>query len=518
MSTAAPRIPIPRIALALGRCSDRVFGMGQNPWHQLGALGFYLFWLVAATGIYLYALFDTSASGAYRSVERLTGDPWYVGGLIRSLHRYASDALVAVVALHLVRELLHGHWRSFRRFSWLSGVPLIWLVYASGLGGYWLVWDQLAQFSITATAEWLDWLPLGTTPIVRNFIVPLDDRFFSLLVFLHIGIPLLLLAGMWVHIQRVSHARTSPPRPLGGAVLMTLIAASVLHAATSHPPADPGTLQTRLDLDWLYMFVHPLQYWSSPASVWLLAVGVTLGLALLPLIFDRRRAPAAVVEPRYCNGCARCADDCPFSAITMRPRVGTRVGQRLPQVDANACAGCGICAGACPSSTPFRSTDALESGIDIPNRTVNALRARLESALGCRAGSHPIVVFGCERGASLSCLEREEVIAIPLICIAMLPPSFLEYALRLGARAVLVNACHCGECEFRLGAQWMQARLAGVREPHLRTSADPRRWTFVRAGPNEEEIVSKGVAVLRSQTTALSARVQRARLPRRLDG
>ena len=31
-----------------------------------------------------------------------------------------------------------------------------------------------------------------------------SDRFFSLLIFLHIGIPLILLLGMWIHIQRIS--------------------------------------------------------------------------------------------------------------------------------------------------------------------------------------------------------------------------------------------------------------------------------------------------------------------------
>jgi len=41
---------------------DRPFGAALNPWRNLGALGFMLFWLLAVSGIYLYAVLDTSAA------------------------------------------------------------------------------------------------------------------------------------------------------------------------------------------------------------------------------------------------------------------------------------------------------------------------------------------------------------------------------------------------------------------------------------------------------------------------
>ncbi|MCC6531584.1 MAG: hydrogenase iron-sulfur subunit [Burkholderiales bacterium] len=512
-SNAAAR-PWVRIAAAIGRGLERAFAPEHNPWHQLGALGFYLFWIVTATGIYLYAFFDTSAAGAYASVEQLSSEQWYLGGIMRSLHRYASDAFAAIMLLHIGRELLRGHFASFRWFSWLSGVPLIWLAYASGIGGYWLVWDQLALFSITATAEWLDWLPLGGDAIVRNFIQPIDDRFFSLLIFLHIGIPLLLLAGMWIHIQRISHVHTLPPRSLAWGVLLTLLALAVAAPAASHAPADPTLLQTGLALDWFYLFIHPLQYETSPGIAWSFAAGATLLLCAMPAL-AARPAPRehARVDLDNCNGCARCADDCPYAAIAMKPRPGARAGQRFPVVIADACAGCGICAGACPSSTPFRSTDALLSGIDMPRRTVDDLRRELERALAGERGP-AIVVFGCERAAALDSVRAEGVLALPLLCIAMLPPAFVEYALRAGAAGVVVNACHPGECEFRLGPQWIERRLSGEREPHLRTSVDPSRWALSFAGAGEERDLAQAVASLRAKTSAVEARGDRPRLRR----
>jgi quinol-cytochrome oxidoreductase complex cytochrome b subunit len=38
-------------------------------------------------------------------------------------------------------------------------VLLLWLVCASGVNGYMLPWDRLAQFVLTATGEWFDALP-----------------------------------------------------------------------------------------------------------------------------------------------------------------------------------------------------------------------------------------------------------------------------------------------------------------------------------------------------------------------
>ena len=63
------------------------------------------------------------------------------------------------------------------------------------MSGYWVVWDELAQYVAVATTEWLDTLPLFGEPIARNFLHPgtLGSRFFTLLVFIHIFVPLAML-------------------------------------------------------------------------------------------------------------------------------------------------------------------------------------------------------------------------------------------------------------------------------------------------------------------------------------
>jgi coenzyme F420-reducing hydrogenase delta subunit/quinol-cytochrome oxidoreductase complex cytochrome b subunit len=480
----------------LERGFDRAFAAPGNPWRHLGALGFFLFWVITASGIYLYIFFDTSVEGAYRSVAALTREQWYAGGVMRSLHRYASDAFVVVVALHLVKEFLHRRYAGFRWFSWLTGVPLAWFLFASGIGGYWLVWDELAQFIAIATTEWLDWLALFGEPLARNFLTAesVSSRFFTLLVFLHIGIPLALLLGMFIHVQRVSQPDTNPARVLGWGTFAALLALSLAVPAVSMEPADLAVLPRRLEFDWFYLFAYPLLYSWSPAAVWALAGGATAALAVLPLLARGRVAAVAQVDIDNCNGCARCFADCPYEAVVMQPRAGGKPGQQHAVVIAGLCASCGICAGACPSSTPFRSNERLTTGIDMPQFTVHRLRAQLEAALTRLTGERRIVVFGCDCAADVSVLAAPHVAAFSLLCAGQLPPSFVEYALRSGADGILITGCRTGDCQYRFGNAWTGERLERKREPHLRANVASQRVRLAWYSAGEEAALESELA------------------------
>jgi len=419
---------------------------------HLGALGFLLFWLLAASGITLYIRFDTSVAGAYQSIGELE---WWFGGLLRSMHRYAADAFVIVVLAHLIRELAAGRFRGFRAFSWISGVPLVWLMYASGIVGYWLVWDTRAQFSALATAEWLYGAGIGAEPMARNFLgaEQISDRLFSLFVFLHIGSPLALLAGMWVHVQRLGRPATVAPRALALGAIALLALLALAQPVVSQARWDPGAVPSTVSIDWFLQFAHPLMYATSPAALWALALGATALLVALPWLARRPRLMPAVVSAENCNGCGRCVADCPYEAVRL-------VGRRA-EVLAERCAACGICAGACPSATPFRSVAELVSGIDLPDFTVHDLRRKLQAVLPADE-----VLFSCEKSGAGG---------IALRCLAQLPPSFVEYALRQGARSVRAIGCRDGACKWRLGMELSAERFAGAREPHLRANVRATR-------------------------------------------
>ncbi len=483
---------------------DSSFGAGLNPLRHLGALGFMLFWLLAVSGIYLYVVLDTSAEGAYRSIDQLSREPWQPGGLMRSLHRYAADGFIVVMLAHLLRGGLYGRYRGFRRFSWLTGIPLLLLAYVNAIGGFWLNWDQLGQFSALATAEWLDWLPLFGSPLTRNFLDgdAVSDRLFSLFVFVHIGVPLLLVFALWFHVQRVARASVFPPRRLAIGTALTLLALSLAAPVASQGPANLAVAPTALAYDWLLLFVHPLTYSTSPAFVWLALAGALLALFALPVMPQPAPAPIAVVDAENCNGCRRCFDDCPYAAVTMVPHP-TRGMRELAQVDADLCASCGICAGACPSSSPFRSAVELATGIDMPSAPIGLLRRRLVQGLAA-LGDQPcrIAVFGCDHGVDVRPLAGRDVVAFSLMCTAQLPPSFVEYALRDGAAGVLVTACAEGSCEYRLGQRWTAERLQGTREPHLRASVPRERLALAWAGAGDEPAVRQALHALRERLTA----------------
>lgn len=500
----ATGVPFPR-ALALWRrveqVFDRAFGVRANPLRQLGALGFLAFWLLAISGVWLYAVFDTAAAGAYASIEALSRQPASVGGLMRSLHRYATDALVLFTTLHLLREALLGRWRGFRRFSWWTGVVVLPLLAVSAVGGFWLNWDRLGQYSAIATAEWLDLIPLLAQPLARNFLGAgaVSDRLFSLFVFVHLGVPLLLLFALWFHVQRITAAAVFPARRLGLGTLGTLLLLSLVQPVRGQGAADLAEAPTQMALDWFVLALHPLADAVGGPAAWGIVAVAMATLALPPLWPTRRprRPPVAVVDAANCNGCRRCFADCPYAAITMAPHPSGRRGREIAVVDADLCAGCGICAGACPSSTPFRSGEALHTGIDMPQLPVDALRRRMREGVAARSASRPIIAFTCVEGADATVLAADDVLVLPLLCAAQLPPSFVEYALRDGAAGVLVASCQDTGCAYRLGARWTQERLAGAREPHLRGQVPAERVLLVPADPGQTQALGDALQALR---------------------
>ena len=73
-----------RAFLAMERGVSTFFGERLNPFYYLGAVAYFLLWIVIFTGLYLYAFFETSVVNAYASVEALTHGQRYIGGLMRS--------------------------------------------------------------------------------------------------------------------------------------------------------------------------------------------------------------------------------------------------------------------------------------------------------------------------------------------------------------------------------------------------------------------------------------------------
>jgi coenzyme F420-reducing hydrogenase delta subunit/ferredoxin len=192
-------------------------------------------------------------------------------------------------------------------------------------------------------------------------------------------------------------------------------------------------------------------------------------------------------------------------------------------VDPDLCAACGICVGACPSSTPFRSRGTYASGIDMPQLSIDRVRAAVDAALArlrrAPPGPAKVLVFGCppgDGGADLSGLDDADTATVPLLCAGQLPPAFVEYALRTGADGVLVTGCREGDCGYRLGNRWTAERLRSEREPRLRSEASLARLRVVWAGRGGELALRRALAAFRDGLATAVSPAPRA-LPKRLE-
>lgn len=480
MTSSNPTESIARRALLwVEGILNKIFGNDLNPFYCLGALGFYFFWIVVVSGIYIYAFYDTGLEDSYTSVEYLTHDQWYFGGVMRSLHRYASDALVVVMLLHLLREYILGRFRGARWFTWVTGVLLIWMIYAAGINGYWMVWDKLAQYSAVATMEWLDWLPLFSEPMAHNFVSNdvLNDRFFTLISFAHVTFPVFVLFFLWIHILRISYPIVSPKRGLALGMLLSMLVLALIRPAVSQGQADLGIEPVNIGIDWFYLFVYPLLDIWSAGQVWALVIGVSLLLCVLPwLPAKRKQIPVAEVSLENCNGCGRCVADCPYEAVLLRPRSDGMRFMEQAVVVPDRCVSCGICAGACPSSTPFRSEVAFVSGIEMPSLMMSGLRTTMMNDIAKLEGGARVMVFGCDNAADIGKLRSEGVAVLSFPCTAMLPPSFIEYVLHEHrVDGVFITGCRESDCYHRMGGLWTAQRLAATREPRLRSRAERER-------------------------------------------
>lgn len=480
------------------------FPSNWNPLINLGALGFFFYWIVTVSGIYIYIFFDTGVTQAFASVEYMTNSQWYAAGLMRSLHRYASDALVAVMLLHILREFSLNRYRGVRWFSWVTGIPVLIFIYIAGISGYWLVWDKLAQYVAIVSTEWLDQLPFFGQPIARNFLSPetLESRFFTLMIFMHIAIPLIALIGLWLHLQRVTKPRINPPIGLAIGTGLSLLLLSVVHPAISQGPANLAQVPGAVGLDWFYLGAYPFLETLPGPMTWSAAVALLIIMAAIPWLPPMKRQRTAVVDLANCNGCTRCRNDCPYNAITMQMRSDGRPFEAEAVVDPALCVSCGICAGACPTSTPFRRMSELVPGIDLPDRSIASIRADVNAEGARIVGPARIMVFGCINAGVLVARRSTSVGLVPLNCTGQLPPSFIDYVIsRNLADGVVIAGCTEDGCYNRFGTRWTSSRLAGKRDPHLRARVPPERIAVVWAG-------RLGGAMLRREIITLTTRLE----------
>ena len=122
------------------------------PTFRLGWLSTFLFVWETITGIFLMIFYTPKPGVAYSDIWNILANVPF-GSLMRDLHRLGAEAMVLVVALHMLRTFITGSYKQPRQFTWLTGMFLLVLTLVLSFSGYLLPWDQLAYWAVTVAVS-----------------------------------------------------------------------------------------------------------------------------------------------------------------------------------------------------------------------------------------------------------------------------------------------------------------------------------------------------------------------------
>ncbi|MFA9517659.1 cytochrome bc complex cytochrome b subunit [Halopenitus sp. H-Gu1] len=183
------------------------------PLYSLGSLSIIAYLVAAVSGALLGFYYSPSTAGAvatgdptaaWLSIEAIMKDLQF-GLMLRSIHRWSAQFMVAAVFLHMLRVYFTGAYKEPREVNWVLGVVLIMLTLLFGYTGYLLPWKQLSfwagqigvemALATPIVGEWAAQLlfggfTLGQATLVRMYIlhVFLLPFIVTALIALHVGI------------------------------------------------------------------------------------------------------------------------------------------------------------------------------------------------------------------------------------------------------------------------------------------------------------------------------------------
>ena len=194
----------------------------------------------------------------------------------------------------------------------------------------------------------------------------------------------------------------------------------------------------------------------------------------------------SVVIPERCNSCGKCAEVCPYNAITVD------VKKKTPAVvNSAACAGCGACAAECPFGA-----------ITMNHYTDDQIICQIDAILEDKA-QEKAVVFACNwcsyAGADYAGVSRLQYPAsvniIRTMCSGRVDKKFIWHAFLNGAPVVLISGCHIGDCHYIDANHWTQKRFQKLQKRMEKLGIKPDRlqleWISAAEGVRFAEVMNK---------------------------
>ena len=183
--------------------------------YYLGGMTLFLFGMQVGTGALLLLYYRPSASEAYESVQFImTRVPF--GWLVRSIHSWSANLMVAAAAAHLFSVLFLHSYRRPREITWVSGMCLLGLTLAFGFTGYLLPWNELSYFATRVGTDMMAAVP-GVGEFLVRFIrggPEVTGATLTRLFGMHVAIlPMIATVLIGLHLWLVqAHGMSVPPK------------------------------------------------------------------------------------------------------------------------------------------------------------------------------------------------------------------------------------------------------------------------------------------------------------------
>lgn len=114
-------------------------------WYYFGGLALFLLIVQIISGILLAFYYTPTPASANESI-RFVMEKVHYGWLIRSIHVWGANFLIAVVVVHMFSAYFMKAYRRPREMTWISGVLILALILTSAFTGYLLPWTTLSYF------------------------------------------------------------------------------------------------------------------------------------------------------------------------------------------------------------------------------------------------------------------------------------------------------------------------------------------------------------------------------------
>jgi cytochrome b6 len=137
----------------------------HSPWYYLGGMTLFFFMVQVGTGILLMLYYRPSSQEAYESIQFILTQVSF-GWLIRSIHSWSANLMIAAALAHLFSVLFLKAYRPPRELTWMTGFALLILAMGFGFSGYLLPWNKLAYFATKVGTD-----IAGAVPFLGGFVL-----------------------------------------------------------------------------------------------------------------------------------------------------------------------------------------------------------------------------------------------------------------------------------------------------------------------------------------------------------